>query len=349
MKGNISPFTGLALSGFCMQISMLLKSAIPIYEGLQVMAEDANSEQEKKVLSDMSDKTRMGFPFSQAVAESGCFPDYVVNMTLLGERTGTMDVTLEGLSEYYEREYYLAESLRKAITYPAMMIMMLLIILFVLFSKVMPVFSGVYEQLGTSLPPLAESAIRFGSILSGAALSAAVVLILCIIVFHMMGKSGKSSAVSAAIINKLKSRSKIARTAADRRFCNVMAMTFRCGMDISEGFKLAEPLVDNEAVFQGIQICKKELAIGKSFYESVKESGLFTGFDLQMVRVGSRTGQIENIMKKLADDYDKKSQESIDNLIARLEPTIVSILAVAVGLVLLSVMLPLVGVLSAIG
>lgn len=152
MKQSV-PFTGLSLSGFCMQISILLKSAVPLYEGLSVMAEDASLPKEKEVLSSMSDKLRMGFPFSQAVAEAECFPAYVTQMTLLGERTGTLDAVMEHLSRFYEREYRMGENLRRAVTYPAIMIIMLLAILFILFTKVMPVFSGVYEQLGTSAFP----------------------------------------------------------------------------------------------------------------------------------------------------------------------------------------------------
>ncbi|MFR6282281.1 MAG: type II secretion system F family protein [Lacrimispora saccharolytica] len=147
MKQSV-PFTGLSLSGFCMQISILLKSAVPLYEGLSVMAEDASSPREKEILTAMSDKLRMGFPFSEAVSEAGCFPAYVTQMTVLGERTGTLDETMEHLSRFYEREYRLGENLRRAVTYPAIMIVMLLVILFILFTRVMPIFSGVYEQLG---------------------------------------------------------------------------------------------------------------------------------------------------------------------------------------------------------
>ena len=149
MKQSV-PFTGLSLSGFCMQISILLKSAVPLYEGLSVMAEDASSPREKEILTAMSDKLRMGFPFSEAVSEAGCFPAYVTQMTVLGERTGTLDETMEHLSRFYEREYRLGENLRRAVTYPAIMIVMLRVILFILFTRVMPIFSGVYEQLGTS-------------------------------------------------------------------------------------------------------------------------------------------------------------------------------------------------------
>lgn len=349
MKQDTSPFTGLTLSGFCMQISILLKSAVPLYEGLQVMSEDSSGQREKEVLAAMADKVRMGLPFGQAVTESECFPPYVLNMVALGERTGTLDVTMDRLADYYEKEYYLSENLRKAITYPAMMILMLVIILFVLFTKVMPVFSGVYEQLGTSIPPAAEAAIRLGGILSGTALVAAAILIVAALVLFIMGRSGRQSAWAATLLDKIKSRSKIARASADRRFCNVMAMTFQCGLDISEGLKMAEGLVSHKIVEAAIRRCDEALSSGKSFFESVKDAGLFSGFELQLVRVGSRAGQLEHVMNELAEDYDKKASEAIDNMIAKLEPTIVSILAIAVGLVLLSVMLPLVGILSTIG
>lgn len=349
MKQKTSPFTGLKLSGFCMQISILLKSAVPLYEGLQVMAEDADSPYEKEILISISNQVRSGLPFSQAIANSLSFPAYVLNMVTLGEKTGALDITMERLADYYEKEYYLADHLRKAITYPSMMILMLVIILFVLFTKVMPVFSGVYEQLGTSIPPVAAAAIHLGGILSGIALIAAAILLATAVILWLMGKNGRHSVLVTSIFEKFKNHSKISRASADRRFCNVMAMTFQCGLDLPQGLKMAEHLVGNQQVETGIRKCEESLISGKSFFELVKDAGLFSGFELQLVRVGSRAGQLEQVMNQLAEDYDRKASETIDSLIARLEPTIVSILAVAVGLVLLSVMLPLVGILSTIG
>lgn len=349
MKKEASPFTGLKLAGFCMQISVLLKSAIPLYEGLEVMAEDSDRAEEKAILSSMADQVRTGVPFGKAIAESEAFPPYVLNMVHLGEQTGTLDTTLEQLSSYYEKEYYLAENLRKAIAYPAMMILMLLVILFVLFTKVMPVFSGVYEQLGTSIPPTAAAAIHLGGILSGLALATAGILLVLVFISWIMGKHGRQSSWALFLIEKIKSHSKIARASADRRFCNVMAMTFGCGLDMAEGLHMAEKLVNNKKVAEGIRSCQNALSTGKSFYESVKDAGLFTGFELQLVRVGSRAGQLEYIMSQLEKEYDRKASDAIETMLARLEPAIVSILAAAVGLVLLSVMLPLVGILSTIG
>ena len=162
-------------------------------------------------------------------------------------------------------------------------------------------------------------------------------------------KKGVQSTLALSLLEKIKARSVIARAAADRRFCNVMAMSLQCGVNLPDAFGLAQTLVDNRTVEEQIKNAKEAVSQGKGFYDSVKEAGLFSGFELQLIRVGSRAGQLDRIMDRLAIDYEQKSSEAIDSMIARLEPTIVSVLAVAVGLVLLAVMLPLAGVLSSIG
>lgn len=349
MSRKESPFTGLVLSGFCLQVSILLNSSVPLFEGLKVMAEDAPNPKEKEILLEMSKKLRLGISFSQALKESESFPPYVENMAFLGERTGLLDTTMERLSAYYEKEYYLADSLRKAIAYPAMMILMLIIILFILFTRVMPIFSNVYEQLGTYIPPAAETAIRFGGILSGAALILALFLLAAALFFRILGKSGTSIKLTGGLLEILKSRSSIAEAAANRRICSVLSMSLRCGVPLEEAFETAQTLADHKKAEDKIKLCRKNIADNKGFYDSICEAGLFSGFELQMIRIGSRTGQLERVMEKLAEEYDRKASESIDNLIARLEPTIVSVLAIAVGLILLAVMLPLAGILSSIG
>ena len=100
----------------------------------------------------------------------------VVRMAKLGQQSGTLDQMMESLADYYEKEYYMMKNIRNAITYPVMMVGMLLIVLFVLFTRVMPVFEQVYAQLGVQMSPLSQAASRLGGILSGAALVVFVLL-----------------------------------------------------------------------------------------------------------------------------------------------------------------------------
>lgn len=349
MKQSKSPFTGMALSGFCMQISLLYQAAVPLYEGLSVMAEDSRSEKEKEILSSMADKLRMGYSFSETVKDAGCFPAYTEEMIALGEQTGTLDVTLNGLAVHYEKEHKLAEGLRRALTYPAMMVCMLLVILFVLFIKIMPVFTGVYEQLGAKIPPVTQAAIHIGGFVSGLALVVIAVLAAFVFFIKIMGDSGNRPAFVDSVIHVIHAKSNISRLTALRRFCSIISVTLRCGLRTDEGFSIAEKMAGHPETVSRIEKARKSILEGNNFYIAVKDSELFNGFDLQLIRVASRAGKLDSILEKIADDYDEKASDALDSMVARIEPVIVMVLAVAVGLVLLSVMLPLAGILSAIG
>lgn len=349
MSKKQTTYQGLVLSRFCMQLSILLRSAVPLYEGLEAMAEDGENEGEKQRLLAISEQLRMGEPLSAALKETGAFPDYVIHMTRLGETTGNLDVCMESLAGHYEQEYYLSENLRKAITYPSMMVVMLLVILFVLFSKVMPVFTGVYESLGTSVPAAAQAAMEFGTVFSGAALILATIAALVMGFAALSGRFGRQPAFIQAIYGSIRNRSRVARAAALRRLCAALSLSMKSGLRTEEGLDIASGLVQNEGLKEQIQAVRADIASGSDFYEAVKKNRIFTGFDLQMIRTGSRAGQLDTVLDSLAEDYAQKSQDSIERMISMLEPAVVAVLAVAVGLVLLAVMLPLAGILSTIG
>ena len=226
---------------------------------------------------------------------------------------------------------------------------LLLAVLFVLFVQVMPVFEDVYEQLGAQLSPVASTAIRFGGVCSGVALAAGAVLLLVCAAVWALTRMGKRFLFLERLVSWGKKRSRIALAVANRRFTSVLALTLRSGLELEKGLELAAELAENPAVEGKIQICRDLLEEGQSYYDALKATGLFSGFHIQMIKTGNRSGHLDRIMDDISRDYEQQADEAIDNVISRFEPTMVAVLAVAVGLVLLSVMLPLAGVLSTIG
>lgn len=347
MERNIYSYRELA--AFCLQISMLLKAGIALDDGLSVMAEDAGSEEEKKMLLFLSEEVELGEPFFTALEKTKVFPDYVIRMAKLGQQTGTMDQMMESLAAYYEKEYFMMRNIRNALTYPIIMIFMLLVVLFVLFTKVMPVFESVYEQLGAQIDPVSRAAMRLGGTFSGVALVVGVVLVVVIGGIYLLSRAGKKLLFAERIVNQIKRRSRIALSIAKRRFTAVLALTLKSGLELEKGLELAKDLVENSKVAEQIEVCGRQLEDGVGYYEAMKTTGLFTGFHIQMIKVGNRSGRLDRVMEELSDDYEQQADVAIDNMISRFEPTLVAVLAVSVGMILLSVMLPLVGVLSAIG
>lgn len=339
-------YSGRELSAFCLQISILLKAAVPLDEGLYLMAEDAPTEEEKKLLHTMGEDVELGDPFFESLERTGAFPPYVVRMAKLGQQSGTLDQMMESLADYYEKEYYMMKNIRNAITYPVMMVGMLLIVLFVLFTRVMPVFEQVYAQLGVQMSPLSQAASRLGGILSGAALVVFVLLAVAVLIAAIAAGAGKELTIAHKLMERLKRNSKTALAAAGRRFTAVLALTIRSGMELDKGMELARELVDNGKVAEKIDVCSEKLQLGEGYYEAMKESGLFSSFHIQLIKVGVRSGKMDEVLQEISDDYEQQADASIDAMVARLEPTLVAVLAVAVGLILLSVMLPLAGILA---
>ena len=337
------------LSAFCLQIGLLLEAAVPLDEGLAIMAEDAGCEDEKQLLLYLAEGAELGDPFFKVLEDAGTFPLYVVRMAKLGQQSGTLDQMMKSLSDYYEKEYRLLVNVKNALTYPIMMVVMLLVVLFVLFSKVMPVFDQVYEQLGAKMSPAARSAIRLGGLFSGAALIAAAVIALAVFGIWAASRFGHRISLVDKMVNYVKCHSRIALAIANRRFTSVLALTLKSGMEFEKGLELAGELVDNGKVAAQIEKCGQTLETGASYYQAMKDTGLFSGFYVQMIKVGSRSGRLDAVMEEISEDFEQAADQSMDNMLARFEPTIVAVLAVSVGLVLLSVMLPLVGVLAAIG
>ncbi len=348
MEGK-KQYSSRELSAFCLQISILLHAAIPLDEGLSVMAEDSAWEEEKRFLLQMAEEAELGVPFSKVLEQTGVYPSYVVSMAKLGEETGTLDEIMESLSEYYEKEHVLMKNIKNAVTYPVMMIFMLLVVLYVLFARVMPVFENVYEQLGAEMSPVSVAATRMGGVFCGVALILGALLMAVSAFLWFLSRKGKSFPIAQRLAQWIKKRSRIALAVANRRFASVLALTLHSGLALEKGMGLAGELVENKTVEEKIKSCSEELESGADYYSAMKNTGLFKGFYAQMIKVGTRSGRLDRVMEEISKSYEEEADLAIEHMVSRFEPTIVAVLAVAVGLILLSVMLPLMGVLSAIG
>lgn len=342
-------YSAQELSSFCLQISILLHAAIPLDEGLSVMAEDATREEEKKMLLSMADEMELGIPFTKVLENSGAYPPYVIRMASLGEETGNLDQIMESLAGYYEKEHILIKNIKNAVTYPIIMIFMLLVVLFVLFTEVIPIFENVYKQLGAELSPVSLVASKLGGIFCGAALAIGIFLGAGGVLLWIFGKTGRKFQVVESLILRVKKKSRIALAVANRRFTSVLAMTLHSGLALEKGMELAASLVENPEVEAKIKTCAEELESGVDYYSAMKHTGLFKGFYVQMIKVGTRSGRLDRVMGEISKSFEEEAETAMDHMITRLEPTVVAVLAIGVGLILLSVMLPLMGVLSSIG
>ena len=324
------------ISFFCNQMAMILQSGISSIEGISIMLEDNVSPDGKIVLESIYHTLEETGNFHAAVSDCGVFPKYFTDMVEIGEQSGRLDDVMSSLAQYYEREENIAKGIKGAITYHCIMIGLLLFIVVILIVKVLPVFNQVYIELGSQLTGFSKSLLNLGNMLSHYAVP---VIIVFAAFTAFLFFNGSKIRFSKTLQHKI----------AQGRFASGMFLTLSSGLDIEQSLTMTSKLVDNQDLQEKIKKCQTSMEEGESFSHAVTSSELFQGVYARMIAVGFKTGNVDEVMKKVADQYEEEVDNRIERLISILEPSLVVALSIIVGVILLSVMLPLMGIMSSIG
>ena len=334
---------------FCNQMALILKSGISSLEGIYIMEEGDISGDGKEILKEIREEIEMCGMLYPAMKKTGVFPEYALHMTEIGEQTGRLDETMEALAAYYQREEETLQAVKSAVTYPVAMLGMMLVIIIVLFVKVMPAFEQVYLQLGQEMTGIARNILNIGNWMRQSAVVLSVIAVIVVLLAVGMIVSEKFRDKVLSKISTTGFMKKVAWKRARTKFANGMAMSLKSGLDMDESLSLAEKLVDYEPLKAQIHQCQEQIKKGESFPKAVKDAHIFEGMQERLLVIGYETGATDEVMEQSADLYQKELQDQIQKMIGILEPTLVGILCVIVGIILLSVMLPLVGIMAGIG
>lgn len=348
-KLSAKMLTSSEISSFCAQMAMIMKSGISIQEGVSILYEDADHPDVKEILKVITDHVDVGEPLHMALEASHQFPKYVLDMVEIGEHSGKLEEVLDSLCDYYEREENMSQSIRNAVTYPLVMVVLMLLVVGVLVVKVLPIFNEVFLQLGGEMSGFARGIMNFGSVFGkySIIILAVVALIVCGILFAKNTEKGKR--VIKRWGESFFATKKMAAKIASGRFASALSLMLSSGVDTDNALDMVEKLVDNQDIHKKIITCREAISVGESFSDALANAEIFTGMDARMLSIGFKTGSTDSVMKKIADRYESEIEIRVNNAISVLEPTMVAILAVVVGMILLSVMMPLMGIMSTIG
>lgn len=338
---------------FCEQSGMILESGLSMLEGISIMEADVEPQntEYKRIYADIRTCLEETGIFYEALQRAGVFPDYVIQMAKLGEETGNLDVTMKGLAAYYEREENTMQDIRSAISYPLMILCMLLTIMLVMIVKVMPVFNQVYEQLGSQITGPAAVLLKAGQVLKQYWVIPAVFICIFVAGVWWLLKTIKGNTVLRRLTGRFFSSKSIVKRLNSARISSALSMALQSGMDYGRAFDMAAALVDgDEETKKKLLDSKEKMFEGESFSKVIKETqNLFAppckdDHDLQ-----KELGEADQALSKIAVQVDEEVTAEIQNFVSVIEPTMVIILSILVGALLLSVMMPLMGILSVIG
>jgi type IV pilus assembly protein PilC len=346
MSTNNQTLSAEELSAFSAQMALTVKTGIPLSEAVIILGEDAETAAAKKLFKSILEGLEAGEPLAASLRRVGVFPNYMTQMVEIGEASGRLDQVLDSLSKYYAREDNIAKSIRSAVTYPAIMLAILVAIILILIIKVLPIFNEVFTSLGGDLSPFAKGAMNVGNAISTYSVGIIIVIAVIAVILIVMRATQSGRAAQKRMAQGI--FKKLSLEMATGKFASGIALMLASGLDVDRAIGLTLPLMDNGVMRERVSKLKELVEQGKSFPESAVETHVFTGMEARLLLLGFKSGNIDSVMDKIAQDYEDKTDERLDTLISIIEPTMVAVLCVIVGLILLSAMLPLLAVMSSI-
>ena len=344
----MKPFSNMELASFCGQLALILKSGISSLEGLTIMLEDAASPEEKEILEAILEKMQETGNLYQSLDSVKLYPSYMLHMVEIGEETGTLDEVMQALQNHYEREEMISKSIRNSITYPMIMTGMMAVVVVVLLVKVMPIFNQVFIQLGTEMTGFSRMLMNVGNAINHYSLAFVILLVIIAILILYGTRADSGRSMFRKIAYKLKFTRAVYEEIAVCRFASGMALTLSSGLNPDRSMELVNSLNDDPVFQKKIDACKGQIDECNYLSQSLFTSGMFTGIYARMVSIGSKTGTMDQVMEQVASLYQEDIDNRMNNILAVLEPTLVILLSLIVGVILLSVMLPLMGIMSSI-
>ena len=332
---------------FCNQMAMILESGFSLNQGVTMVYEEMDDKNIKGVLQEVAKYLDEQVSFSEAIDLTKAFDDYMVNLVKVGETSGNLDDVMQSLSEYYARIDDITNKLKQALTYPIILIIMMVVVVGIIVFKVLPLFKDVLNGLGSDLSSYANSFMEFGQIFSLICFAVLLVLVIVIIAGYLYQRVTHVNVLSNVVQKSFLTR-KLSRALNKAQITYALSLFISSGYDLQEAMKFVPKLVDDKQLRANLEKCNEDLINGDSFVEVIKKYQIYQGMQLNMIQVGFKTGQVDIIMKQLSNSFQEEVSRAIDQFLNIIEPTIVTLLSLVVGIVLMSVMLPLISIMSSL-
>ncbi len=324
------------------QLATLLSSGLPLMDALSVLVEQEEVAGLKAALSSVRDSVREGAALADALKENPkVFSQLYVNMVSAGEASGTLEITLDRLADFLDEQVRFRGRLSAALAYPAFMTVIGVGMLFFIFSFVMPRVVGMFEDMKQQLPLI--TVILLGTVRFLSAFWWAILIAIGGAVYYLRRylrtQAGKES--FDARILKLPVFGSLIRMIAVSRFTRTLGTLLESGVPTLTALDIVKSVVGNTILADAISKARENVREGEPIADPLRRSGLFPPVVVQMVAVGERSGELEKMLLKISDSFDRTVDTRITGLMALLEPVIILVMGLIIGFVVIAIMLPM--------
>lgn len=323
------------------EFSAMLNAGISLVSSLEILHNQATNKKTKDMYLKLYIEVQKGVELSESMANlDGVFSEFMINMIRTGEESGTLALTMETLSSYYEKEVEIGRKVRAATIYPAILSIVTFIIIVIIFGFVMPSFTLMFEGL-YNLPWSTRLLIHISNAFVNSwhiiAIGLIVSILACISIIstHFVKEKLDKFKLDIPIIGNL------LRKIMAARFCYTMSSMLNSGLNIILALEISAKVLENSYLTNKIEHSIDDIKRGMSLSESLKKLEIFPAMMISMINIGEESGDTEGMMEKTSSYYEGEAENAIKDMISLLEPIMIIILGVIISFVIISIMVPL--------
>ncbi len=329
---------------FSRQMTTMLQAGMSVTKALSLIEEGVvKPVRYREMLTDIREEVEAGSGFSDALAEHPVqFNDLYVSLVSSGEEAGVLEDTMDKLATNMEKSETIKKKIKKAMTYPAMVVLAAIVVTAILLIKVIPVFEGFFATFGAELPALTKNVVAFSQWLRREGYWIPIIAFVVIYSFFWFKKRNREF---QRRVNKFSFKipvlGGVLKLGAMARFSRTLSVLFESGVPLVKGLYATAPATGSVIYEEATNEIAKDVENGAQLNFSMQNSQCFEPFAIQMVGIGEESGNLGTMLANVADFYEEELDYRIDNLTTMLEPLIIAFLAAVVGTLVIAMYLPI--------
>jgi type IV pilus assembly protein PilC len=345
-----SPISGEERAVFTRQLATLLDAGLPLLRAVKVLEEQTENEQFQAALQKISQDIQGGASFSEALsAHPQVFDDLYVNMVRAGETGGVLDTVLERLAQFAEKREELRSKIKSATMYPAVMFLISILVVVFLLTFVLPTFVGLFREMNVQLPLPTRIVIASSNFL----LEFWWVVLGALFGFYLLYRWYYSTDSGELFVDGLKLKiplfGSLVTKAQTARFTRTLSTLLASGVPILDAVDIVQDTIGNRRIADTMDDVRESISEGESVSEPLHESGVFPPMVTHMISVGEETGDLDGMLARVADTYERQVDEQVEGLSSLIEPLLIVFMGVVIGVIVLAVFLPLFQLANVVG
>ncbi|MDD6327348.1 MAG: type II secretion system F family protein [Eubacteriales bacterium] len=337
------------LAVFCKQFVAILNAGVTIITALEMLSEQLDNKTLKGALQEAQAHVQKGGTLADAFKlNPKVFPPIMINMVAAGEMSGNLEVCFERLTTHFENANKLKSKVKGAMTYPIVILCVVIAVVVVLLIKVIPTFADMFEDMGTELPKATQMLVDLSKFLQTKGWVVILVVVALVFLFRWIGKTESGSLVYAKIGLKMPLFGNLTIKSAAATFARTLSTLMASGIPLIDAVEQVAKMMNNRIIRDGLLDARNQIAKGVPLSKPLRDMDIFPTMLPQMTKIGEETGNIEDMMDKVAEYYEMEVNAATDALTAMMEPMIIVLMAVVVGGIVIAIYSPMLSMYDAV-